>query len=216
MSPVREHVMSTVSPFRRAAFGFAAAVRSLSTMRAFRFVQAKTSGVTPVSLAAFTRAPASISRFTVRRSSKCTAQWSAVAPFPRRVHIDALLQQGLHRLGVPALDGIDETQIARGRESNARREQHDPRHKCRSHRPHRPSASSRLLNKAATFTSKSSLPTSGCRPFQQPARSPRAPDRRAFRCCRRCDPTTRPACPAASNAGWRAASPWEIGCGVLP
>ena len=97
-------------------------------MAALRFVQARKSGVTPVSLAAFTRAPARISRSAIgqivemHRPVECRR---AVAL--RRVHVDALLQQRLHRLGVPALDRVDETQIARGGEADARRQQHDPR-----------------------------------------------------------------------------------------
>ena len=45
-------------------------------------------------------------------------------------------------------------------------------------------------------------------------RFPRARDRRAGRCCRRCDPGGRRACRAASGAGSRAASPSDTGCGV--
>jgi hypothetical protein len=66
--PPRAAVISGVSPERSAAFGFARARNSTSTMAVFSFSQADQRGVTPRSVAAFTAAPARISRLAVSAS----------------------------------------------------------------------------------------------------------------------------------------------------
>ena len=60
--PVREHVMSGVSPVACARFGSAPASARIDTIFALALVQASESGVTLLSFTAFTRAPARINK----------------------------------------------------------------------------------------------------------------------------------------------------------
>ena len=79
-----------------------------------------------MSLAAFARAPARISRSAIAQIVEVRGpvqRGRAVAL--RRVHVDALLQQRPHRLDVPALDRLDQAQIAPARGELTATQQHD-------------------------------------------------------------------------------------------
>ena len=78
--PVREAVMSGVSPSGSAAFGWAPASSRRPTIAGLPFPAASQSAVAPSSFAASTSAPALMRRSAVCRSLRYAAQCRAVAP----------------------------------------------------------------------------------------------------------------------------------------
>ena len=102
------------------------AASSLRTISSFAISDARYKGVTPRSVCAFRFAPAPISRSAVLQIVPMGSPMkSRRAVGARRIHIDALLQQGAGGIAVSALHSIHQPGISGSIEAGTGQHQHD-------------------------------------------------------------------------------------------